>query len=47
MVRTMILLIAVACTMTGCIVVPARHAYEPAPVYYYPHYYHHYYYYGY
>ncbi|WP_186332210.1 hypothetical protein [Bordetella genomosp. 13] len=41
----------VACTMSGCIVVPARHAYEPAPVYYQPYYYHphyyHRYYYGY
>ncbi len=42
MIRTMILSIAVACTMTGCIVVPARH-YAPAPVYYHPHYYHYYY----
>jgi len=52
--KLVLLLIAMASALSGCVVVPARPAYyRPAPVYYTPHYYYpaypapHYYYHGY
>ncbi|WZB75958.1 hypothetical protein WJ972_08250 [Achromobacter insuavis] len=42
--KTILLMLAVASALSGCVVVPARPAYyRPAPAYYYPapHYYYH------
>lgn len=49
--KSLLLMMVMASSLTGCVVVPARPAhYRPAPVYYTPHYYYpapHYYYRGY